>query len=56
VNDDVRLGNDVDVLRALDLDALVRRVDDELVVLGLVDDCDGLGPLLVVEDHAMTRT
>ncbi|TMQ16004.1 MAG: hypothetical protein E6J90_24490 [Deltaproteobacteria bacterium] len=50
VHDDVGLGGDLDVAVALDLDDLVDRVEDELVLLGLVDDRDLLGALLVVED------
>jgi predicted ABC-class ATPase len=55
VEDEVRGRLDDDVTVALDLDDLVDRVDDDLVLLRLVDDRDLLGAFLVVEDDAMTR-
>jgi hypothetical protein len=54
VHDDVVLGLDLDVTFALDLDDLVDRIEDDLVLLRLVDDRDLLGTFLVVEDDAVT--
>src|SRR5262249_5714950 len=53
VHDDVGLRLDLDVAVGLELDDLVHRVENDLVLLGLVDDRDLLGALLVVEDDAV---
>src|SRR6185312_14751279 len=55
VKDYVLLGFDLDVARRLDLDELVRAIEDDLVLLRLVDDRDFFGALLVVEDDAVAR-
>src|SRR6185436_2862465 len=54
VEDEVRGRLDLDVTVGLDLDDLVDRIDDDLVLLRLVDDRDLLRTLLVVEDDAVT--
>jgi len=54
VQDHVRLRLDLDVAIGFDLDELVDRIEDDLVLLRLVDNGDLLSAVLVIEDDPVT--